>query len=152
MLMKKLIIKRPKEYFNRLCSYKVTVNDTPITELAYGEQKELELTGENGYLQVKMNWCGSEKKSFNELSNNTVLEVESNKFIHRALPSTGALFLLSIIISSIEMAYAKELATGFAIAIILALIGTLTIWRNKWLNLSISSVEPSTRKKLNRHN
>ena len=46
MYMKKITLKRPKESFNRNCSYEILVGKRKLTELKNGEEKVVEIPNE----------------------------------------------------------------------------------------------------------
>ena len=133
--IKKIRIKRPKEKINRNCSYEIFINDRVITTLKSGEDKVIEIVGLNSdTLQAKIQWCGSNKIKTNTLKNNESVEVRGNVIFNRYLLIFCSIIpIIGILISqNREM---KILGTILIVTVLILIIGTLTIWRNKWIDL-----------------
>jgi hypothetical protein len=137
--MKKIKLYRPIENFNKNCSYEILVNGKKMTELKNGEEKIIEISNEieKSNLKAKIQWCGSEKLLISESNNIEVVKVTGNKFLNRQMPFVGGLFpLTGIVIFSGNSELFKNVGIGILILLLFGLIGTLTIWKNKWLNVN----------------
>jgi len=136
--MKKITFHRPNEYFNKNCPYEIYVGNKKLTELKNGEEKVVEIPNEleKKSLKAKIQWCGSEEIDMNKISENGKIIVSGNKLLNRKLPLIGALFpLTGIMIFITNNVIAKNIGIGLLILFLIGLVGTLTIGRNKWLNL-----------------
>lgn len=136
--MKKITLHRPKENFNKNCSYEIIVGEKSLTELKNGEEKIVEIPKEleNESLKAKIQCCGSGKIELQDISDNEKITISGNKFLNRKLPLFGAMFpLTGIIIFSNNNIIAKNIGIGILILFLIGLIGTLTVGRNKWLKL-----------------
>jgi len=134
--MKKITFIRPKESFNKNCSYEIFIGTRKLTELKNGEKKTIEIPKEyeNEKLKAKIQWCGSEKINLN--NENEILEVKGNKLFNKYLPFVGGIFpLTGIIIFSKQNQTLKNIGIGILVLLLLYVIGILTVWRNKWLNI-----------------
>ena len=76
--MKKITLHRPKESFNKNCSYEILVGKRTLTELKNGEEKTIEIPTElrNETLKAKIQWCGSEKIELQNLNENEKIIVK----------------------------------------------------------------------------
>lgn len=138
MHMKKITIHRPKESFNKNCSYEILVGKTYLTDLKNGEEKTIEIPHEfnNESLKAKIQWCGSEKIELGDLKKNEKIIVIGNKFLNKKMPLLGAMFpLIELMFFNLKIV-SKNVGIGIFIFFIVAIIGTMTIWKNKWLNIT----------------
>ena len=136
--MKKITLHRPKESFNKNCSYEIQIGKKTLTELKNGEEKiiEIPVEYENETLKAKIQWCGSEKMELRNLTENDKIIVSGNKFLNKRLPLFGAMFpLTGIMIFSTNNIISKNIGIGILIFFLIGLVGTLTIGKNKWLKL-----------------
>ncbi|GET34304.1 hypothetical protein PbJCM13498_31670 [Prolixibacter bellariivorans] len=136
--MKKIKLYRPIENFNKNCSYEILVNGKKMTDLKNGEEKVIGISNELGKLNLraKIQWCGSEKLLISESNNIEVIKVTGNKFLNRQMPFAGGLFpLTGIVIFSGNSELFKNIGIGILILLLLGLIGTLTIWKSRWLKV-----------------
>ncbi|TRZ41957.1 hypothetical protein [Robertkochia solimangrovi] len=136
--MKTIIVSRPKENFNKYCSYKILVRDQVLSDLKNGEEKMIELPPdfENEELSAKIQWCGSKKLNLKNITDNEKVTVKGNVFLNRKLSLLGAIFpLLGLIIFKLNI-FPKNIGIAIFVVMILAVIGTLTIGKNKWLTLT----------------
>jgi len=134
--MKKITLIRPRESFNKNCSYEIFIGKRKLTELKNGEEKTIEIPKEyeNDKLKAKIQWCGSKKTNLH--SSNEVFEIKGNKFFNKYLPFIGGIFpLTGIIIFSKQNQTIKNIGIGILVLLLLFVIGILTVWRNKWLNI-----------------
>ncbi|MDI3526687.1 MAG: hypothetical protein PWR03_870 [Tenuifilum sp.] len=142
MHMKKITIYRPQESFNKYCSYKILARNSVLTELKNGERKIIEIPDEleNKTLKAKMQWCGSGEIELNKLTENETIKVSGNEFFNRTLISVDAIF--PILGLSYTMKNQNELlkyvGIGVLILLLIGLIGTITIWKDKWLKVEKS--------------
>jgi len=135
--MKKITIHRPKESFNKNCSYQILVGQRALTELKNGEEKIIEIPTElkNETLKAKIQWCGSEKMELRNLTGDEKIVVSGNKFLNRKMPLFGAMFpLIGLMFFNLKIV-PKNIGIGIFIIFLIAIIGTITIWKNKWLNI-----------------
>ncbi len=93
-------------------------------------------------MKAKIQWCESEKMKLQSLTRNEKIIVSGNKFLNKKLPLFGAMFpLTGIMIFSTNNIISKNIGIGIGIGIgilmllLVGLIGTLTIGKNKWLKL-----------------
>ncbi len=135
--MKKITLNRPKESFNKNCSYEILVGNKYLTDLKNGEEKTIEIPNEfnTESLKAKIQWCGSEKMELRDLAENEKIIVSGNKFLNRKMPLFGAMFpLIGLMFFNLEIV-PKNIGIGIFIIFLVAIIGTITIWKNKWLKL-----------------
>ena len=135
--MKKITLHRPKESFNKNCSYEILVGKKYLTDLKNGEEKTVEIPNEYNaaYLKAKIQWCGSEKMDLRNLTGNKKIVVTGNKFLNRKMPLFGAIFpIIGLIFFNLKIV-PKNIGIGIFIIFLLAILGTITIWKNKWLNI-----------------
>ncbi|PTB97255.1 hypothetical protein C9994_03780 [Marivirga lumbricoides] len=135
--MKKITLNRPKESFNKNCSYEILVGKKYLTDLKNGEEKTIEIPNEfkTESLKAKIQWCGSEKMELRNLTGNEKIVVSGNKFLNRKMPLFGAMFpLIGLMFFNLKIV-PKNIGIGIFIIFLIAIVGTITIWRNKWLNI-----------------
>jgi hypothetical protein len=135
--MKKITLHRPKESFNKNCSYEILVGKKYLTDLKNGEEKTVEIPNEYNAesLKAKIQWCGSEKMDLRNLTGNKKIVVTGNKFLNRKMPLLGAIFpIIGLMFFNLKIV-PKNIGIGIFIIFLLAILGTITIWRNKWLNI-----------------
>ncbi|WP_342157318.1 hypothetical protein, partial [Joostella sp. CR20] len=136
--MKKITLHRPKESFNKNCSYEIQIGKKTLTELKNGEEKIIEIPNEfrDERLKAKIQWCGSEEMELRNLTENEKIIVSGNKFLNRKLPLFGAMFpLTGIMIFNTNNIISKNIGIGVLILFLIGLVGSLTIGKNKWLKL-----------------
>ena len=137
MHMRKITLHRPKENFNKNCSYEILVGKKYLTELKNGEEKIIEIPSEfnNETLKAKIQWCGSEKMELRNLSENGKIIVSGNKFLNKKMPLFGAMFpIIGLMFFNLKIV-PKIIGIGIFVIFLIGIIGTITIWRNKWLNI-----------------
>ena len=137
--MRKITLHRPKENFNKNCSYEILVGKKYLTELKNGEEKIIEIPSEfkNETLKAKIQWCGSEKMELRNLSENGKIIVSGNKFLNKKMPLFGAMFpLIGLMFFNLKIV-PKNIGIGIFVIFLIGIIGTITIWRNKWLNIKM---------------
>tara|TARA_R110002096_G_scaffold254130_1_gene447272 strand:+ start:88 stop:504 length:417 start_codon:yes stop_codon:yes gene_type:complete len=135
--MKKITLYRPEESFNKNCSYEILVGKKYLTDLKNGEEKTIEIPNEftAESLKAKIQWCGSEKMELRDLTGNKKIVVTGNKFLNRKMPLFGAMFpLIGLMFFNLKIV-PKNVGIGIFIIFLLVILGTITIWRNKWLNI-----------------
>lgn len=133
--MKRITIRRPNEKFNKNCSYIIKIGKRTFGELKNGEEKIIEISAEFECesLQVKIQWCGSNKIRLSKVAQNGIILVKGNKFLNRKMPLFGAIFpLIGLMIFNLEI-ISKNVGVGIFIGFLLGIIGSVTIWRDKWL-------------------
>jgi hypothetical protein len=105
--------------------------------LKNGEEKTIEIPNEftAESLKAKIQWCGSEKMELRDLTGNKKIIVTGNKFLNRKMPLFGAMFpLIGLMFFNLKIV-PKNVGIGIFIIFLLVILGTITIWRNKWLNI-----------------
>ena len=133
--MKKITLFRPKESFNKNFSYKILVGNRIITELKNGEEKIIEIPDENDPIKAKIQWCGSNKMELHDLSENDKIILSGNKFLNKTLLFSGGILpIIGLMMFSYGL-ISKSLGAGIIVLFVIAMIGTLTIGKNKWLKL-----------------
>ena len=137
MHMKKITLHRPKESLNKNCSYEILVGKRTLTELKNGEEKTIEIPTElrNETLKAKIQWCGSEKIELQNLNENEKIIVSGNKFLNKKMPLFGAMFPLIGLMSFNLKIISKNIGIAIIVCVLIGILGTITIWRNKWLNI-----------------
>ncbi len=132
----KIILQRPNEKFNKYTPYKVFANTTEITELKNGENKEVEINEDELNINAKLSFCGSNKIDIKELNNNDTIIIKGNYRLNRFMPFSGALavFPAMFIVGNYGIT-AKYIGTILTSIILLFIIWTMTLGKNKWLEL-----------------
>ncbi len=137
--MKKIKLYRAVEDFNKNCSYAVLLNGNKVAELKNGEEKIIEIADdpEKLNLKAKIHWCESNKLSCLSLNNDGTIKVTGNRFLNKQLPLLGAIFpLTGLLIFNRNNELLKDLGIGILVLLLLGIIATLTIWKNKWLEIN----------------
>ncbi|MFD0835697.1 hypothetical protein ACFQ0I_07985 [Mariniflexile aquimaris] len=135
--MRKITLHRPKENFNKNCSYEILVGKKYLTELKNGEEKIIEIPNDfkNETLKAKIQWCGSEKMELRNLSENGKIIVSGNKFLNKKMSLFGAMSpLIGLMFFNLKIV-PKNIGIGIFVIFLIGIIGTITIWKNKWLNI-----------------
>lgn len=135
--MKSITIYRPFEAFNKNFAYDIFLGNTYLTTLQNGEEKSIEIPDayQTETLKAKIQWCGSAKWELKHLNENEKIRVSGNNFLNSKLPLFGALFpLIGLVFFDLEVV-PKNLGIAVFILFLFGIIGTLTIGRNKWLNI-----------------
>ena len=139
--MNKITLHRPEESFNKTCSYKVIVGKKYLTELKNGEQKTIEIPSDlaNETLKAKIQWCGSERLELRQLYNSEKIFISGNEFLNRKMLIIGAMFpLIGLMLFNLNIV-PKNIGIGVFILFLIGITGTITLWRNKWLNIERES-------------
>ncbi|WP_319591462.1 hypothetical protein [uncultured Draconibacterium sp.] len=135
--MKKVKLYRPNETFNKNHAYKILVDGEKVAELKDGEEKTIELADNKSCLQAKTLWCGSKELIISDSDKVETVKVCGNKFLNKQMPFIGTLFpLTGIVFFSGNNQLLKNIGIVILSILLLGLIATLTIWKNKWLNVS----------------
>ena len=139
--MNKITLHGPKESFNKTFSYKVLVGKKYLTELKNGEQKTIEIPSDlaNETLKAKIQWCGSERLELRQLYNSEKIFISGNEFLNRKMLIIGAMFpLIGLMLFNLNIV-PKNIGIGVFILFLIGITGTITLWRNKWLNIERES-------------
>ena len=137
MHMKNITLVRPRENFNKNCSYEIYIGKKYLTELKNGEKKTVTIPKEfkAESLFAKIQWCGSNKMKLQNLTQHKKIIVSGNKFMSKKMPLFGAMFpLIGLMIYNLKI-IPKNLGISFLIICLIGIVGTITLWRNKWLNI-----------------
>ncbi|MCU0384087.1 MAG: hypothetical protein MUF68_08470 [Cyclobacteriaceae bacterium] len=137
--MKQVSVSRIKEWANRRFSYKILVNDKEMFELGYGEEKSI-LLEKPITIQAKLMWCGSRKiRLQSEFENIKQVRVKANRFFNVIYPVCILLFMsfVSVFNFLYPESEVKNFITGIMVGLIIHLVGMLTVWRNKVLEIEL---------------
>lgn len=137
--MTKIKLYRPVEDFNKDSSYAVLINGKKVAELKNGEEKTIEIGDEPETLNLKaqIHWCGSKKLSCLNLNNDGTIKVTGNKFLNKQLPLLGSIFpLTGMLIFNKNNELFKNVGIAILVLLLLGVIATLTLWKNKWLEIT----------------
>jgi hypothetical protein len=137
--MKQVSVSRIKEWANRRFSYKILVNDKEMFELGYGEEKSI-LLEKPITIQAKLMWCGSRKiRLQSEFENIKQVRVKANRFFNVIYPVCILLFIsfVSVFNFLYPESEVKNFITGIMVGLIIHLVGMLTVWRNKVLEIEL---------------
>ena len=77
--MAKLIITRSSEWFNRARGIRILINDKEMGKMANGQKREVELPAGHYVVKAKIDWCGSNRISF-DVSGDDTKEVSLSSF------------------------------------------------------------------------
>ncbi|MDX9696688.1 MAG: hypothetical protein RBT49_12930 [Bacteroidales bacterium] len=136
--MKTLKIRRPQESINKYFSYEIFIGVNKITELKNGEEKSIEIPShlENDSLYAQLLWCGSKKINLKDFESTNTLLVSGSELLNRRIPLLIGLFpLIGISLFSRMTPLMKYIGIGILSMLLLLLIATLTIGRDKWLKI-----------------
>lgn len=128
------------EYFNKNCTYDVKVGNRIVAQLKNGEKKIIVIPSkpENTFIQAKIQWCGSEKFDVSTFLENEKIIVSGNKFLNKKAPLFSAIIpLFGVLIFTNDNIVFKNFHIAFLVLFVLAMISLITIYRNKWLKLTI---------------
>ncbi|WP_066219658.1 hypothetical protein [Formosa haliotis] len=137
--MKKITIYRPEERFNTNCTYDILVGNKVLTTIKNGEEKIIEIPDglENETLKAKIQWCGSKSLELKNISENQKISISGNEFLNKQMPLSGALIpLIGLMVFNLKI-FPKNIGIAFFIVFLIGIIGTITVWRNKWLHIKI---------------
>lgn len=137
--MKTLTLQRPKEKFNKNCSYEILVDGNFVTCLNNGETKTVAIPNDAENLQARLQWCGSQNLSLGKLENQNNIIVAGDSFLNQKMYLIIVpILLLFLILSSPGNETLRNLEIGIIVLLMLGVLGTLTIWRKKWIRLITS--------------
>ncbi len=134
--MKKIILYRPKEWFNRKFKYDILLEEKPAGRIGPGETLELPVEDDQLSIQARLSWCGSKAFRLDEKIDHPVkLEVRANEQLHRTILLVPVFLIGALVISSF-FPYAniiKGFITGFIIALLIGLLYWLFVGKDQWL-------------------
>jgi hypothetical protein len=137
--MGQLKITRLREWANERFAYKIILDGQEKFEIENGQERLISI--DNAVtVQAKIMW-GSSKKVKVDISNDKIKEirVSANKQTNIRLPI--AAFSIVMFCSVVNLIYpdngAKDFMTGLLIGVAASLIGVLTIWRDKFLDIEL---------------
>jgi hypothetical protein len=138
--MKKITIIRPKESFNKNCSYEIFIGKKKLTELKNGEEKTVEIPNEykNKKIKAKILWCGSKKKELKNILGNENIIIRGNEFLNKKSMFIIALLpLIGVLIFGYgrENLIIKNMGITLFIILLLFAVGIMTIWNNQWIRI-----------------
>jgi hypothetical protein len=136
--MRKITVSRPIEEFNKNCSYGIYIGNEKKIELKNGEMKTIEIASTSEFISARIHWCGCKKIKFTDAAHEMSFEVRGNKFLNHWL----SIFAITPLFGfSLAINYKNEILRNFGIGSLIILlafvIATLTIWKNKWLDIKI---------------
>lgn len=130
--MKSIRLIRPEENFNKNKSYKIYLDGQFVCELENGEEKEIKIDHRRTFFEAKMYWCGSQKVLLADNSSEQVYQIQGNTFLNMKLAYLGPVFpLIGLILN--EVGILREVEVPTLIVLFLIVVGTLTIWKRKWI-------------------
>lgn len=143
--MKKITLKRPRESFNKSRSYDIMVGDRKFTSLKNGEKKTLEIPEEltTKAISAKIHWCRSGPLQIESLESERMVIVSGNVMLNKHLPLWGAIVpLTALAVLSGAGPAMKYIGIALIAILSLGLLGTLTLWKDRWIRLSIQKYSP----------
>ena len=134
--MKNIVLKRPQEKFNKNCAYQIYLNDKILTTLKNGEEKVVKIndSSDSGFLKAKIHWCGSPKIALNTIEEYDSIEFVGNKIFNRYLLILSPLILIIGLLIG-KNSEVKNFGPGLMVIVLILLIGSITVWKNNWINL-----------------
>jgi uncharacterized membrane protein len=132
--MRTIKLTRPNEKFNSNTSYIVLdSNGKKLDTLPNDTSIELNISDDVTFIQVKVAWCGTGKIFVPHNNQNTELMITSNRFFNGYLIYSGAFFvLIGLLFNQGEVI--KILGMVIRILLIVFVVLSATLWKNKWLN------------------
>lgn len=138
--MKTLTFVRPTEPFNGRCSYTILAGDQVVAELANGESATVPLPPEleGSTLRARHHWVGSVEVPVSDLPDGGRVQVSGSELLNRKLPLAGAMMPLTMLaLLGAGNGVFKAGGTAVLVVLLLGLVGTLTVWRDRWLRLEV---------------
>jgi hypothetical protein len=137
MSSKTIVIERPSSGVNRNFPYLiVSDNGKVLTAIKNGQQGKVVLPANASYVQAKLMWCSSQKLNVTQLNDNATIELTQNNFLNARMPFVVSAFPLAFLLSGYGTT-GKYIALTVLCAILVLLIATLTIWKDRWLKLVV---------------
>lgn len=137
--MAQLKITRLKEWVNRRFSYKILLDGQEHFEIGNGEEKLISIDNPVT-IQAKIMW-GSSKKIKVDVNGNSIREIRISANKQTSIRFPIAAFSIVMICSVVNLIYpdngAKDFMTGLLIGVMVPLIGFLTIWRDRFLDIEL---------------
>jgi hypothetical protein len=137
--MGQLKITRLREWANKRFVYKIILDGQEKFEIANGQERLVSI--DNAVtVQAKIMWCSSKKvRVDNSDGKIKEIRISANKQTNIRLPI--AAFSIVMFCSVVNLIYpdngAKDFMTGLLIGVVASLIGLLTIWRDKFLDIEL---------------
>lgn len=134
-MMTTIQISRPKEWTNRIRTYKIYIDNEKIGDIANGETKDFMVAPGKHTITAKIDWCGSPEVTIDTGSDEIrYLKVSSSKIMKwlpwLALPAA----LIGTFMSKTDE---YPIAAIVLIPSLLLLVIMLTVGRNKYLSLKL---------------
>lgn len=139
--MKKITFIRPVESFNKNCSYRIVLGGTLLAELNNGEKKVIEISPgrETEKCKATLQWCGSHSFQLKDLPDDEIVYIRGNKFLNRTMPIMGGIVpIILVLMLNISGVLAKNIALVLLCLVMIGLIGTITVGKNRWISISIN--------------
>ena len=136
--MKTLKIRRPQENVNKYFSYEIFIGANKIAELKNGEEKNIEVPShlENDSLYARLLWCGSKKIDLKDFESTNTIIISGSELLNKRIPLLVGLFpIIGIFLFSSLTPLMKLVGIVILSMLLLLLIATLTIGRDKWLKI-----------------
>lgn len=132
--MKTITLTRPEETFNQYVSYDVLVDGEIVQSIGNGDELTFEVDDDAKNLKSKLLWCGSNVLSLKDLNNHSKISIQGNAFFNSKLPLAGLLLPMAgaFLFQSFTM---KMIMTSIIALILVALILSLTIGKDRWLKM-----------------
>lgn len=133
--MQSIQIIRKSSRVNRNFPYKIVdENNKEWAFVSNGETVILNLPDTTKTIKAKLMWCSSKKIDLSSLKQNATLILSHNNFLNYQITLLGGLLPLTYFIS--RHSETLKIISLFVLGLLLVLlIGSLTIWRNRWLFL-----------------
>jgi len=137
--MKKITLIRPKEGFNKNCTYKILIDGSKITDLKNDEQKTIEIPENSEFIKAKLLWTGS--KTIALKKNQTTIIITGDRFLNRLAPYVGGILILISLTFTLshDNGFIKGFGISFFSIMLIYFIGILTFWRHKWLHIEFKA-------------
>lgn len=130
----KITLKRSSEKINRNVPYRIYLNNSKLTELKNGEEKELEINSV-GNLCAKISWCGSENIS--DLKEGDEIEVRGRVFYNGILPFLPAIIPLLSFFAFMDgiSGFWKYVLLMLMALLLIGFVAAISVFRTKWIRI-----------------
>lgn len=136
--MRTIKLTRPNEKFNSNTNYIVLdSNGKKLDTLPNDTSIELNISNDITFIQVKIAWCGTGKILIPHNNENAEIIITSNRFFNSYLIYSGPFFvLIGLLFNQGEVI--KTLGMVIRILLIVFVVLSATLWKNKWLNHQVT--------------
>lgn len=137
--MGQLKIKRINEWANKRFTFRIIVEGKEEFEIANGQERII-MIDSPVTLQAKLMWCGSKKINISmDKDSESEVRISSNKQANIRFPIAAlSIFTICILVNLIYPENgARDFITGLLAGVMVPLLGFLTIWRNKFIDIEL---------------